>query len=429
MTKKQIVQLLKLFPFEVHAVGGAVRDIILGREPNDIDLATPLTPTQIGVVLKNHKTIKVVNVEERYGLSRIRIDHVDYELMTYRSDYNTDGRHAEVEYVSSIQEDLKRRDITINAVALSSMGKFIDPQGGIADIKDKIIMAVGDRLERLREDLLRVLRVFRFAARYDFKIEAGLAQAILEVRDEFMEQLSTPTEGMSWERVLVEFDKAFQDEKPSRFLSLLKQYGYLDLLIPEFKNAENFNQPPKWHPEGHVWTHTLHVVDAADPDVRWEAFLHDIGKVHTAVPKEEYFTFHGHEKASASLALTIGKRFKMSNERVKALSNIAGLHMRPHQVTSDKAVRRFQFDAGEDLDKIHRLHQADVVDKPSGYYPDAFRELPTPVKRIVEGRDFIAKGFEPGPKIGKLVKLAHYLQLEHGLSDKFEIVELTIKTG
>lgn len=427
MTKEQIVDLLKRFPFEIFAVGGAVRDIMLGQEPKDIDLATPLTPTQVGHALKDHE-IKVVNVEERYGLTRLCIDLEDYELITYRSDYNTDGRHAEVKYVSSIEEDLKRRDITINAIAMDSKGECVDPFNGLADLTNKIIRFVGDPYDRLEEDSLRVLRAIRFKARYGLNFADDSREAILNFKEIFMERLNTANKGLAWERVLAEFDKAFQDNKPSDFLHTLKCLGYLDELIPEFKNAETFTQRPDYHPEGDVWVHTLHVVDAANPDVRWEAFLHDVGKVHTAKPKDDYFSYHEHEKASADLSLKIGKRFKMSNDRIKSLSSCVGLHMRPQQASTNRAIRRFQFEAGVDLDKIHLIHQADVVDKPKGYCPKAFKELPTPIKRIVEGRAFVARGYVPGPEIGKLVKLAHQLQLEHGLSDECEIVELTLKT-
>ncbi len=431
MTKKQIVALLKQFPFEVHAVGGAVRDIILGREPNDIDLATPLTPTQVVAALSYHWAIKVVNTEERYGLCRIKIDDEDYELMTFRSDFNTDGRHAHVKYVSTIEEDLGRRDLTINAMAMNNRGDIIDPFLGQDDIYDRIIRFVGDPYDRLEEDSLRVMRAIRFMARLDFSLSDDTREALINFQEIFMDKLKVPGVGLSWERILAEFDKAFHDEKPSIFLHTLKCLGYLDSLVPEFTGAELLSQSPEWHPEGDVWTHTLHVVDAADPEIRWEALLHDVGKVPAAVLKEEgYYSFHQHEKASEKLSKDIGNRFKMSNDRIKRLTLMTGLHMRPQQIEKDNAIRRFQYEAGDHLEDLKKLHRADVVDKPSGFHDAPFAELHTPVKRIVEGRDFMALGVAPGVELGLLVKKAHELQLDLGLSDKAGIIALTmIKKG
>lgn len=269
MDYRQVLQQLSFLP-DLYLVGGAVRDILLGQTPEDLDFATSAPPETV-MRLAKAQGLGAIPTGLEHGTVTILIDHHPYEVTTFRRDVETYGRRAKVAWGQRIEEDLARRDFTIGAIAMDASGRVIDPYGGQQDLEAGVLRAVGDPAQRFREDYLRVIRAGRFAARYGFQIEPKTLQAAREAAPEVLSHVAV-------ERVSAEFDKAFQNGTPSRFLRYLYDLEILQRLIPEFEDTHLLLQNPRWHPEGDVLTHVLQVVDRAPPPYRWHALLHDIGK-------------------------------------------------------------------------------------------------------------------------------------------------------
>lgn len=404
------------FLSDLHAVGGCVRDGIIGRDSDDVDLATSDRPEKI--LDKCHdRNLKTAEVGLDHGTVLVVLeDGTEVEVTTFREDLLCDGRHAEVRFTDDIEEDLKRRDFTINAMAMDSEENLRDPFGGREDIERGVIRTVRQPLDRFHEDLLRVIRGIRFAARYDFEIEDQTWEAMQKVSDEVLDNVSV-------ERVVMELEKAFKDPRPSRFLEGMYELGLLQELIPPFEGMADLQQNPEHHPEGDVFSHICNVVDRApaNPDDRFVALFHDLGKAEAAEPVEgeDYCTFIGHEKDGAELVDPLCDRLKLSNDRRKMLRRCTKLHMKPLHVEQGgspkkSTIRQFQDDAGEYLDCLQTLCEADHDRGDS----ELFRELEDPIEPVLSGQDLIDRGHEPGPHFGEALDAAKEHQLNTGCTDK-----------
>ncbi|HEY3270603.1 MAG TPA: HD domain-containing protein [Geothrix sp.] len=329
---------------ELVVVGGAVRDELLGRPHADWDLATKLMPRAV-MDRARAAGMKVIPTGLQHGTVTVILEDRPIEITTFRSDGDyLDGRRPEtVQLGVSLEEDLSRRDFTINAMALPvGGGDLVDPFGGRADLGARIIRAVGDPLQRFAEDGLRTLRACRFAAQLGFEMEAGTLAAIPE-RLEVARKVAA-------ERVLAELTKLLCGAEPRRGLDLLARAGLLDLWLPELRPMLGCGQ--NRHHRWDVWDHTLEVVcrAPADPGLRWAALLHDAGKpaARTLGPDGEA-RFHGHEAGSLALAATILERLKAAHalrREVLALVRHHGTH--PTAEWSDAACRRFLRHLSED---------------------------------------------------------------------------------
>ena len=410
--------------FTVYLVGGAVRDMLMGKDVHDYDLATNARPEQVMSVFK-----KVIPTGIQHGTVTIHIFGMELETTTFRTEADySDGRHPDkVEYAGTIEEDLSRRDFTMNAIAADlKTGKIKAPFNGIKDIKRKIIRTVGNPLERFGEDGLRPVRAVRFAGQLGFTIEKETLAAISNP------SVVSKIKSISIERFHDEFCKMMKSQKPSVSLKLLEEHGLMELFIPQFKVCRGCTQSDKrgFH-EFDVADHILYACDGAPEDnliVRLAAFYHDIGKpeAKTVEVKDgnEYIHFHGHESISEKKCIESMKALKFSNEEIKQVSHLVKNHMFFYESNwTDSAVRRFIIRVGmENLDNLILLRLADihgmhnVAAVPGSPAWNNLIELKERIAQIVNeksalslkdlkvnGNDLINSGIPKGAIVGKIL--------------------------
>ncbi|MDX2006013.1 MAG: CCA tRNA nucleotidyltransferase [Meiothermus sp.] len=411
MTHLKILHQLSFLP-DLYLVGGAVRDILMGRTPEDLDFATSAPPERVMELAQAHG-LGAVPTGIEHGTITVLIDHTPYEVTTFRHDLEPDGRRAKVVWGGSIHEDLARRDFTIGAIAMSPAGEVLDPFGGQADLEAKVLRAVGEPRQRFAEDYLRVIRAGRFAARYGFEIERETLEAAQGAAPWVLHHVAI-------ERVTAEFDKAFAHPNASCFVRYMFELQILQQLIPEFENADQLWQNPRWHPEGDVLTHVLEVIDRAPPPYRWHALLHDIGKADTAKWKPEgWYSFHGHEFVGADLIPRIAADLKLPNALRDELIVTTRLHMYPaFTPPTGRNIRKFQADAGQHLAALEAVCRADAGNRRDPDTWKFFEPQPVPIQPILSGRDLIKRGHPPDKAFGKMLRAAFEWQLETGETNK-----------
>jgi tRNA nucleotidyltransferase (CCA-adding enzyme) len=362
---------------EAWLVGGAVRNLIVGKPAKDFDVATSAKPGDVSKVFGRKRTIPT---GEKHGTVTVLTDRPDgerdpVEVTTYRGEgaYSDGRRPDSVEFVSSLVEDLKRRDFTMNAIAYDPIGdKLEDPFAGQEDIAGRLIRAVGVPLERFREDGLRAMRAVRFASQLHFALDPATEQAIPQAIDVFKK--------VSAERVRDELVKILSSEKPSVGLDLMRSTGLLAEVIPELLEGVGLHQN-RFHSHD-VWHHTLEAVDntplesTAGPPwiVRMASLMHDVAKPRTAAPKPDApgeNSFYRHEHVGADLADEIGRRLKFSTREREHVVNLVRNHMFWYSKEwSDGTVRRFISRVGqESLDDLFALRAGDVRARGKGEAP------------------------------------------------------------
>jgi poly(A) polymerase/tRNA nucleotidyltransferase (CCA-adding enzyme) len=392
-------------------VGGAIRDLLLGRTINDWDLATDLVPDVVASLFR-----RTVEVGIRFGTVRVLYRGADCEVTTFRRDglYTDARRPEEVSFTGSLKEDLVRRDFTINALAWDPVdGRLEDPAGGRTDLDARLIRAVGDPMKRFTEDGLRLLRAVRFAAQLDFDIEPATYRALL---------LCAPRiERISPERVRWELDRLLQAPRPSAALAVLHETGLLRRVLPELAACYGVTQNA--HHAYDVFHHTLAAVDAAPAArrlVRLAALFHDVGKPRTRGEKRAVTTFYAHQSVGRRLVDSAFRRLRYPNEDRERVGHLVQHHMfhyRPEW--TDAAVRRFLRDVGEEhLDDLFALRAADSAG--NGTRRGATPELDELRRRIaleverrsaLTVRDLAVDGHDlmhellimPGPELGRIL--------------------------
>ena len=348
--------------FKAYLVGGAVRDMILGKKGHDYDLATNATPRQVMGIFK-----KVIPTGIAHGTVTIHIFGMQIETTTFRTEADyTDGRHPDsIKFATTIEEDLSRRDFTMNAIAADlESGELTDPFDGQKDIRNKIIRTVGEPQERFAEDGLRPVRAVRFSGQLGFSIEEKTLAALSEP------EVLKKTASISVERFRDEFCKMLLCERPSDSLKLLEKTGILNIFIPEFAICRNCSQKDSrgFH-EFDVADHILYACDGTQKgnlEVKLAAFYHDIGKPECRtteiVDEEERVHFHGHETKSAQKALASMTALKFPNETIKNVVHLVQEHMFYYEHSwSDAAVRRFIIRVKpENIENLFALRLADI---------------------------------------------------------------------
>lgn len=403
--------------FEVYLVGGCVRDLLMNKIPNDWDLTTNAKPEELQSIFPNsfydNKFGTVGIPYEKDKEKRI------LEITTYRKEFNyEDSRHPEsVEWGKSIEDDLSRRDFTVNSIAFDFDTKeFIDPFRGRNDIKSKVIRAVGNPDERFKEDALRLMRAIRFAAQLDFKIEE---KTLASIKND-----SLLIEKISEERIRDELFKILSSDKPYEGIMLLDDVGLLEKILPELARGKGVNQsrPGRHHTED-VFTHnvlSLKFCPSTDSLVRFSALIHDIGKPYVeSKDAQGYVIFYNHEIEGSKIARIICDRLKLSKKQRDKIITLIRWHMfSVSEDLTDSAVRRFIRRVG--LENVKDMIDLRIGDRLGGgtQTPESWRlkkfkerieEQLNPPFSIndlsVNGNDVMRElGIEPGPKVGKILE-------------------------
>ncbi|MBN2659114.1 MAG: HD domain-containing protein [Spirochaetales bacterium] len=419
---RKIASILKEKGYSCYLVGGAVRNQLLGIEEKDYDLATDALPEDIMGIFR-----RVIPTGIKHGTVTVLFKGEAYEVTTFRVDGKyTDGRRPDsISYTSDINEDLKRRDFTINSIAYDILrGELIDPNGGLIDLDKKIIRAIGNPDERFQEDGLRPLRACRFAAQLNFKIESQTFQAISRNLDKFR--------GVSKERIYDELVKTMRAEKPSRTFNLLLKSGLLEIISPELTACNGLAQREKHKFD--VFQHLITTCDncpRSDVDLRFSALFHDIGKVEALVYADNGTpTFHNHEVHSAREAVRIMKKLKFPNKSIQRIEHLIRHHMFNYESNwTDAALRRFIARVGlEYIDDMLLLQKADMASmwKTEEEY-SLLDELKERIQKLTEknnaftirdlnisGNDlFMTAGIPKTPVMGKILEELLELVLEN----------------
>lgn len=342
---------------QLYLVGGPVRDELLGRRTQDIDLTTDAHPREIKRLIALARPDATFDVGERFGTVGAIFDGLKVETTTFRSErYTPSSRKPEVEFGTSLEGDLSRRDLTINAMAREvPSGALVDPFGGLRDLESRIVRAVGNPDERFAEDPLRLLRAVRFCAQLGFGLEAATREAI--------RRNASALRTVSRERIADEMNRLLLTDRPALGVRLLVELGLSAEAIPELVALKATSQGRRMKD---VFAHTLVVLDRSEPDLvlRWSALLHDIGKPRTVVVQGSEVHFPGHELVGERIAREILTRLRLDARTTDRVARLVGLHMRANQYDeswTDGAVRRLIRDAGEDLDLLLALSTADVT--------------------------------------------------------------------
>jgi poly(A) polymerase len=434
---EQICSTLRLKGYQAFLVGGCVRDILLGREPADYDVTTDATPQQVEVIFPGSLTVGakfgvVVVPENMPVLSDGARQQV--EVATFRSDMGySDGRHPDrVDYTKSPQDDVKRRDFTINGMLLDpATNEVLDFVGGREDLRDGIIRAIGDPETRFREDKLRMVRAVRFAARFAYTIEPKTMHAI--------QKLALEISQVSMERLRDELTKILTEGAARRGLELLDQTGLLVHLLPEIARMKGVEQPPQFHPEGDVWIHTLMMIEGlragSSATLAWGVLLHDVGKPPTFTPPSGpngRIRFDRHVEVGVKMAEEICRRFRFSNEETEQILALVASHMRFKDVPKMKPATLKRFVRLERFDEHLELHRLDSLsshgkldnyDFASRFIAETPPEQVRPA-RLLTGDDLIALGFKPGPAFKAILYNVEEAQLDGTIQTHEEAMRL-----
>lgn len=367
--------------YEIYLVGGYVRDKLLGKESNDLDFATSALPEQSKEILQT-AGFHVHTVGWAYGTVGTGLDKYEVHITTYRRDeaYTRDNRHPVVDWGKTLTDDLKRRDFTINALAMDKNGMLIDLFNGERDLKIGVLDTPIDAEKAFSDDPLRMLRAVRFRSQLFFGYGVGVELAL---RSQAYRLLIVPPE-----RILAELDKILLGDYVKAGLVDLQHTTLLNYFIPELMVLSRVAQSSKFH-EKNAWLHTVDVVGNSSHDLisRYAALFHDIGKPYVKTESEDGVHFYRHEEVSAFMTKSILNRLKLPKNWIDDIVFAVANHMRPNLYDgswSDSAVRRFMKDMGPNLDLVLNLSQADITSHRETVIKEKLELLDELRKRIVE---------------------------------------------
>ena len=387
----------------VYIVGGYVRDLLMQRKaPTDIDFVTEQSGIELAKAVGKELGDLKVSVFKTYGTAMIKYQDLDLEFVGARKEsYSEDSRKPAVE-TGTLEDDQKRRDFTVNALAISlnaeNFGELIDPFNGREDMQNKILRTPLEPAQTYSDDPLRMMRAIRFASVLHFEIEKNSLEAI--------KQEAERIKIVSMERIMVEFNKIMLSEKPSVGLKLMEETTLLEKIIPELTALRGIEEVEGQTHKDNFW-HTLEVVDNISKNtdnlwLRWAALLHDIGKAPTKKFVEKIgWTFHGHEFLGSKMVKNLFTRLKLPlGTDMKYVQKMVKLSSRPIALiddgTSDSALRRLLFDAGEDLEDLFTLCKADITTKNASKQEKFKKNFEYVAKKIkeVEEKDHV-RNFQP----------------------------------
>jgi len=414
---EEIVNRLKQSGHEAYFVGGCVRDSLLGNVSSDYDIVTSALPDQVIALFP-----KTISIGAKFGVVAVIEQGHPYEVATFRSDdIYEDGRHPSQVHFSSAKEDVFRRDFTINGLLMDpETSEITDYVNGRSDIEKKIIRTIGDPESRFNEDYLRMLRAIRFAANLGFSIEPETKKAI--------ERNAPKINQISAERVRDELNKILTRGGARAGFELMIQTNILKDILPEVNKLKGVEQPPRFHPEGDVWQHTLNMLELlprseeTDKNISlwWGVLLHDVGKALTRSEDEKGVHFYGHVEKGAELADDIMQRLRFSRAQRETALDLIRQHMVFMNVQKMRPGRLKRFLRMPDFDLHLELHRLDCV--ASHGMLDNYEfcreqllhldqdDLHPP--RLLTGNDLMAMGFTPGKIIGEILHALEDEQLE-----------------
>jgi poly(A) polymerase len=412
--------------------GGCVRDKLLGRPAKDHDVATSALPSEVLAQFPGSN-----EVGAHFGVVLVKSHGIAVEVATFRSDGPySDGRHPDSVTFATAAEDAQRRDFTVNGLFEDpESGEVIDLVGGRADLEAGLLRAIGDPAARFREDSLRLLRAVRFATILGFKIEPATRDAVREHAGLLAR--------VAPERIRDEFSLVLTHPRRAAGLDLLVESGLIRHIVPEVLDLIGCEQPPEWHPEGDVYTHTRIMLDLLGPEAPLRlclaVLLHDIGKPPTRQWDEAVgrARFNGHDSLGAAMAETILRRLRYPNELIDGVIPMIARHMQFMHVQQMRVAKLKRFMATPHFDEELELHHVDCASS-NGFtdnleYLLAKREefareplIPPP---LVSGRDLIALGLEPGPCFKQILDAVQTEQLEGHLADRGQALAWLRETG
>ncbi len=430
--------------YRVFVVGGFVRDLKLGKEDNDVDIMVVGDGIKFAEIVAKHFSTGLDAVYKNFETALLKLDDTKIEFASARREsYHRNSRKPIVE-TATLEEDLSRRDFTINALALGlnkdNFGELTDIYGGFSDIQNGIIKTPLDPEKTFEDDPLRIMRAIRFASVLNFKIEEKTFQAIMKMNRRLKD------EGVvSQERITNEFLQILMSDKPSIGLDLLFKSGVMDIIFPEISQLEGVDQRNDFHHKN-VFYHTLIVVDnisktTDDIWLRFAALVHDIAKPRTKKFVEGTgWTFHSHEEVGARMMKKIFIRMKLPMTKLSYVEKLVRMHLRPIPLASDEvtdsAIRRLAAEAGEELEDLLKLCRADITSKNPDKVSKFMNNYEIVEKKIMEVQekdelrnfqspvrgDEIMKicGLEPGRKVGVIKHKIEEAILEGVIPNEYE---------
>jgi poly(A) polymerase len=421
---RRVIAKLRGAGHQAYLVGGCVRDLLLGVKPKDFDIATDARPDRIMDLFPSSG-----RVGAHFGVVLVRDVFDQVEVATFRSDHDyLDGRHPEyVRFENDPREDVLRRDFTINGLMLDTdSGRVLDFVDGQGDLKRGTIRAIGDPYARFREDHLRLLRGIRFAARLQFEIETATFDAIRRDHALILH--------VAVERAREELVRILTEGGARRGFEMLEASGMLEDLLPEVARMKGVAQPPEYHPEGDVWTHTLLLLEQmrhATPTLALGALLHDVGKPPTFRVADR-IRFDGHVEEGVRLTQLIMTRLRFSREEIEQVTALVENHMRFKDVhrMKESTLKRFlrlpQFEEHLELHRLdamssnRRLENYELAKRKLADYSEKHLQ-PEP---LVTGADLIGMGYQPGPQFSLILAMVEDAQLEGSIETRGEAIHL-----
>jgi len=428
---KKIAKKLTSAGHVAYFAGGCVRDRLLGNVPKDYDIATSATPEQVQTLFPGADAIGA-----HFGVILVKVDGEHFEIATFRTDGSyKDGRRPESVVFSSPEEDAQRRDFTVNGLFEDpASGEIIDFVDGQADLKRKVLRAIGHAADRFNEDALRLMRAVRFATVLEFEIEPVTWQAICD-HAHLLEKIAV-------ERIQTEFSKILLSPNRRRGLELLVDSGLVKYFLPEVLDLIGCEQPPQWHPEGDVYKHTCIMLEMLqNPELHPEGeqpsvelalsvLLHDIGKpaTYTYDEEDERIRFNGHDAVGAEMSEVILRRLKYPNDTIDDVKLMVANHMNFMHVQVMKVSKLKRFMSRETFEQEMELHRVDCASS-NGFTDnytfllekkEEFANEPIIPPPLVMGRDLIEMGMKPGPAFKEILTAVETEQLEGKLKEREE---------
>jgi len=421
LAAEKTVSILKEAGYKAYFVGGAVRDLLLGRTPDDVDVTTSARPEVIQSLFG-----KAIPLGAAFGIITVVVDGIPIEVATFRAERGySDGRRPDhVEYTDDEVLDVTRRDFTVNGLLLDPGTRaVIDCVDGIRDLRAGILRTIGDPVVRFGEDYLRILRFVRFASRFGFTPDPAACSAVAR----FPDKLGL----IAAERIRDELEKILLGPDPAGGFELLASLGLLKTVLPEVDALRGVEQPKEFHPEGDVFVHTMLLLRHAawkTPQIMWSALLHDVGKPVSRTVKDGVAHFYGHEAVGAEIASGVLSRLRQPSALTASVTAAVRNHMRFASVHLMKRAKWMRIVADPNFPVELELHRLDCIachgildnyvlmlDRLTEY-----NRLPAPTKPFLTGHDLIGLGVKPGPKFGRVLKEAEDLRLEGELKTREE---------